>query len=276
MLREFRFKRGIKKAIASSSRTPVIVYTLSKTASTSVLAALQRIPHQAAFQVHVISPSGLARIRTAARERGIGGEHTWEPIALGSTIHDCLIRPRRRAKIVTLLREPISRNISFYFEILDVLWKTERAHEHIGLDRLMREFAERFNHDRAIKWFDDEYQQVLGVDVYDHEFPRERGFLRIDSGPYEILLMHHDLNDRVKEKCMAELVGVPSIAISPRNQSIQKQYGETYRQFIERLRFPASYVDRMLDSKYARHFYSSEELARLRNKWLNNGKGDHD
>src|SRR6185295_8413343 len=185
MLREFRFKRGIRKALASSARTPVLVYTLSKTASTSVLAALQRIPRQAAFQVHVISPGGLARIRTAARERGIGAAHTWEPIALGSTIHDCLIRPRRRAKIVTLLREPISRNISFYFEILDVLWKTERAHEHIGLDRLMLEFHERFTHDRAIKWFDDEYQQVLGVNVYDYEFPRETGFLRIDSGPYE-------------------------------------------------------------------------------------------
>lgn len=276
MLREFRFKRGIRKAIASSARTPVIVYTLSKTASTSVLAALQQIPQQVAFQVHVISPGGLDRIRTAARERGVGREHTWEPIALGSTLHDCLIRPRHRARIVTLLREPISRNISYYFEILDVLWKTERAHEHIDLDRLMLEFNQRFNHDRAINWFDDEYQQVLGVNVYDYEFPRETGFLRIDSGPYEILLMRHDLNDRVKEKCVAELVDVPAVAISPRNQSIQKQYGETYRQFIQRLRFPAAYVDHMLDSKYARHFFSAEELADIRNKWLGNGRFAHD
>ena len=32
----------------------------------------------------------------------------------------------------------------------------------------------------------------------------------------------------------------------------------------------------MLDSKYARHFFSPEELAALRSKWLREGVGESD
>src|SRR5207248_1499837 len=97
------------------------------------------------------------------------------------------------------------------------LWQTRDAHEEIGLERLLAEYEDRFPHERVLNWFDDEYKAVLGIDVYAHPFPREAGFLRIDSGPYEVLLMRHDLDDRVKEKCLASLVGVPRVSLAPKN-----------------------------------------------------------
>ena len=40
--------------------------------------------------------------------------------------------------------------------------------------------------------------------------------------------------------------------------------------FLRRVKLSEEYVDRMLDSKYARHFYSAEELAGVRAQWLSN------
>ena len=187
---------------------------------------------------------------------------------IGNAVASGLIEPRHPARIVSLVRDPVARNISFYFETLDVLWQTERAHERVSLERLLAEFHERFRHERGIDWFDNEFKPVLGIDVYEHPFPHDKGYLRIDSGPYEVLLMRHDLSDRLKEKCLAELLRVPAVTLTPKNIGMQKDYSDVYHEFLNRIELSEDYVYGLLDSKYARHFYSPEELARFRAKWL--------
>ncbi len=80
--------------------------------------------------------------------------------------------------------------------------------------------------------------------------------------------MRHDLDDRVKERRLAELVGLRAISLTPKNVSAQKPYADVYCEFLRRVELPEDYVDRLLDSRYARHFYGPEELARFRAKWL--------
>ena len=109
---------------------------------------------------------------------------------------------------------------------------------------------------------------MLGIDVYENPFPHDKGYLRIDSAPYEILLMRHDLNDRLKEQCLAELIGVSSVTLAPKNVGSQKPYSSVYREFLNRIELPENYVYGLLDSKYARHFYSPEERERFSSKWL--------
>jgi hypothetical protein len=80
--------------------------------------------------------------------------------------------------------------------------------------------------------------------------------------------MRHDLNDRLKERCLAELIRVPTVTLSPKNIGTQKDYSNIYREFLDRIELSGDYVYGLLDSKYARHFYSPEERARFRAKWL--------
>lgn len=272
-LRQFHFRKGIRHALQQPV-PPVLVYTTPKVASTSVTAAVQAIEGQTVFQIHVISAAGIRAFAEGMRQRGLTRAkpdmNGFED--LGHAVNKEIIKPRHRARIVSLVRDPVARNISFYFHNLDALWKTERAHEHVDIERLLVGFHEKFGHERWINWFDNEFKPVLGIDVYDYPFPRDQGFLRIDSGPYEVLLMRHDLDDRLKEKCLAELIGVPEVSLTPKNVGTEKPYSSTYTEFLKRIELPEDYVELMLGSKYARHFYSAEELARLRAKWLNNGR----
>src|SRR2546423_1733081 len=276
-LRAASRRRAYRRAVARAVRGPtplVLVYAMPKVASTSVVEALRSVEGVSVFQVHLISAARIRRLREDMRRRGLGGlGHDAGDIAdLGHALDAKLIRPRRPAKVVSLVREPVARNISFYFEMLDVLWQTKNAHENVGLERLMSEFQDRFTHERVLEWFDEEFKPVLGIDVYEHTFPREAGFLRIDSGPYEVLLMRHDLDDRLKEKLLADLVGVRAVSLAPKNVGARKAYSDTYREFLSRVRLSEDYVDRMLGSKYARHFFEADELARLRAKWLGGGR----
>src|ERR1044072_9513552 len=267
-LRRFHFKREIGRA--SRGLPPVLVYTAPKVASTAVTEALQAIEGQVVFQVHMISPASVRHLRAGMRKRGLtrmredvlGLEDIARMIAAG------VIGPRRPARIVSLVRDPIARNVSFYFETLDVLWQTRRAHERVPLERLLSEFHEKFTHQRGIDWFDNEFKPVLGIDVYEHPFPHDKGYLRIESPRYEVLLICHDLNDRVKEKCLAVVIQVARFTFAPRNVGTQKAYSNVYREFLDRIELPPDYVYGLLDSKYARHFYRPGERARFRAKWL--------
>jgi hypothetical protein len=248
----------------------VLVYTAPKVASTAVTEAVRAIEGQAVYQVHMISAASMRNLREGMRRRGLtrmrddvlGLEDIAKAVGSG------LIAPRHPARIVSLVRDPVARNISFYFETLDVLFQIKRAHERIPLERLLAEFHQRFTHERGVDWFDNEFKPVLGIDVYEHPFPHEKGYLRIDSGPYEVLLMRHDLSDRLKEKCLAELIHVPAVTLTPKNIGTQKAYSYIYREFLKRIELPENYVYGLLDSKYARHFFSPDERARFRSKWL--------
>jgi hypothetical protein len=261
-------RRAVRQA-AGGPTPPVLVYTAPKVASTAVTAALHAAG-QTVFHVHMISADSMRSLHPRTRRRGLT-RMRWDAISLeeiGKALAAGVIKPRHPARIVSLVRDPVARNISHYFETLDLLWQTERAHERVPVERLLSEYHERFRHERGIEWFDEEFKPVLGIDVYEHPFPHDKGYVRIDSGPYEVLIMRHDLDDRSKEKCLAELVGVGSVSLKPANVGAQKPYAETYGEFLRRVELPEDYVDRLLDSKYARHFYGPEELARFRAKWL--------
>ena len=213
-LSRFHFRMDVRRAAAGPT-PPVLVYTAPKVASTAVVEAL-REAGQAVFHVHMISAESMRSLREAMRRRGLT-RMKWDALGLedtGNVIAAELTGPRHPARIVSLVRDPVARNISFYFETLDVLWQTQRAHERVPLERLLEEFHERFRHERGVEWFDNEFKPVLGIDVYEHPFPHDEGYVRIDSGPYEVLVMRHDLDDRVKEKCLADLVGVGSVSVA--------------------------------------------------------------
>ena len=57
--------------------------------------------------------------------------------------------------------------------------------------------------------------------------------------------MRHDLDDRVKEKLLADLVGVPAVSLAPKNVGARKAYSETYREFLSRL--TAADLDRVIE-----------------------------
>lgn len=255
---------------AVSPRPLVLVYQMGKVASSSITQALLQVEDLHVFQVHPMSPDGLRHARDATRRRAPSTDDL-VMYALGRALYRGIIKAGRRAKIITLVREPIDRNISFYFQNLDFLWSTADAHKKVGLGRLLEEFLDRFDHDETLGWFDYEFKAALGVDLYAHEFPHDLGHLRLDAGRHEILVLRSDLEDAAKAGCLAEFLGVEGVTLAPANAAAQKPYADTYREFRRRLRLPERYVNHMLDSKYARHFFSPGERDVLRSRWLREG-----
>lgn len=267
-MRRRRQRQAVSRA-ASGSGPLVLVYQMGKVGSSSVQAALKALEGLNSFQVHRLEKGFLDAAVADCQKKGQPIHRRLEQSLL---LREQIIKPRRPAKVISLVREPIGRNISAYFENLDRLWDIKNAHESLTMDQLQAGFFEKFSQSSALTWFDDEFNNVLGIDIYQKPFPHAERFVRIDSPPYEALIMRVDLDDERKVKCIEELLGIKNLPWASTNSSDDTVYGDVYREFKKAVRLPREYIDTMLDSKFSRHFFSPAEIAGFREKWMRHVK----
>lgn len=255
------------RKVARGKPDPVVVYQMGKVASKTVEYAIRRCTNLPVFHAHLVSPENMER-RRPEFEKKFGRSYTDYYFAYGRTLYDQLFRSTRRVRIITLLREPIGRNVSAYFQDLDYIWEQLDAYKHVPLGDLMEGFRNRYNHTASTRWFEDEFYPATGIDVYAVPFPHARGYLAWTLGKYDVLIMRHDLPDEQKERAVNEFLGTTVVRIENENTASDKGYKDIYRKFVSELQLSAGYVDSMLGSRYARHFYSDDERERIRARWL--------
>ncbi len=182
------------------------------------------------------------------------------------------IRRRSKLKIVTLVRDPIGRNISMYFQDLayflayylsEVIPNRDNREEDI--DILVDCFRRTFDHRYPLDWFDKEFKRFTGVDVYEHAFDATKGWTRIDKDGMSVLIVQTEkLSDcwhTVEEFCGCKLERRED------NRGERKWYGTLYSEFLGRYSLSAVELDEIYSSRYARFFFTEETRAELRRKW---------
>ena len=131
------------------------------------------------------------------------------------------------------------------------------------LHRMNREHLERFPHAEPLTWFDDELRPVFGVDVYEHPFPAS-GHLRIG----DVLVLKSELDDATKGAAVSEFLGIRNLVFRPANVTTSKAQGEAYKRFVSTLRLNPQFVEKMLESRYTRHFYTEVEREAMRRRYF--------
>jgi hypothetical protein len=242
--------------------TPVIVYQMAKVGSSAVVGPLRALGVPA-FHIHRMNRDHLEEMRAVRAALGWRIPPIPRHDQIGLQLRERVIRRLRPAKIITLVRDPIARNLSSYFEHLDAIWNRDHAHESVSIEALQAGFAERFTHDEPLTWFDDEIRPVLGIDVYETPFPAS-GIQALD----DLLILRTELDDEVKASAVAKFLGLGRLSVTATNETTGKRKGDVYRQFRATLRLDPNYVDRMLDARYTSHFYTDDQRAALRRKYV--------
>lgn len=242
----------------------VVVYQMAKVGSLAVVEALERSGIKA-DHVHRMSREHIAKMCDERRELGWIVPPLRRHDRLGPRLREIIVRRGIPARIVTLVREPIARNLSSYFEHLDAIWRMRNAHEKVPLEALCRGFVERYTHTEPLTWFDDEMHPVLDVDVYRFPFPAD-GHLTIRTAQFDVLVLKNELDDAAKSNALSRFFGVENIIVRRSNETGEKSTGVVFRRFTEAIRLSPEYVDEMMSARYTRHFYSEAERAAVRQK----------
>jgi len=250
--------RGVDQA-----QLPVIVYQMGKVGSTSLTHSLDQHGVWPVHQVHRLDPSHLEEIKRHRTDRGL--DNTFPDVhKRGLQVYREIVEPRQSAKLISLVRNPVDRNVSaFFYNFVDV----EEQYEDCSASELIPPFLEAYSHDVPLTWFQREPEVTLGIDVYDTPFPHGRGYIKLQNGPFELLVLRTELPDNKKAEAVQRFLGLTEFQIQRRNTGQNKEYAETYDSFKQRITLPDSYLDRMLQSQYAQHFYSAEEIERTYDRW---------
>ncbi|UCG33965.1 MAG: hypothetical protein JSU68_04870 [Phycisphaerales bacterium] len=245
---------------------PVVVYQMGKVGSISVLAALQDCGCNPLHHVHVLNP----------RYMRPGTAHDPEHEKAARAVYSNIVERRRPAKFITLAREPIGRCVSAFFQAENFRAYAGRplVEAEWSLEQLAQLFGTRLTHMAffALTWFDRQIGEVLGIDVFAEPFPHKAGFAWCRQGPFELIVLRSELDDSLKERALRDFLGLDELRMRRANVGEEKDHARLYRRFRDSARLPDSYVERLLGSRYARHFYTQQEIERLRAQWTEAGR----
>ncbi|MEG9295980.1 putative capsular polysaccharide synthesis family protein [Mangrovibacillus sp. Mu-81] len=190
---------------------------------------------------------------------------------IGALIKKFIIK-RKKIKIITLVREPISRNISMYFQdihipIFDVSILNDNRHEDKVNHTILHDFYfKKFNHYYGVNWMEEEISKNFGINVYEHDFNKEKGYGVITKGNVSILILKMEkLNDLKSE--IQDFLCLKDLEIKKSNQAKEKWYAPLYKQFMENFHPSEDYINELYNTKYMSHFYTKQEIETYINKW---------
>lgn len=247
---------------------PVLIYTMGKVGSSSLSVSLDSLgvenvkPHSLTFVrkgSYFVVPDQNISMKMSSFARSLAIHLKTKLFMLSKSARG------EKVKVITLVRDPIARNISAFFEQMQYVSAIPPESLPLGdIGALFWKFA---FHDAPIVWFDREIQVVTGIDVYSASFDGKKGYSLLSNESAEVLTLRTDRLAEL-ESVIAEFVGEPEFKLVNSNIGARKPYSSAYSRFVSELEFPEDYVERLLKSPKVRHFFTDQELLELREKWL--------
>ncbi|MEO8069013.1 MAG: putative capsular polysaccharide synthesis family protein [Flavobacteriales bacterium] len=239
-----------------------LVYTLGKVGSSTIYATLKkRLPGVPLHHVHFLSSEYLD-VRLPKLN-----DYFKKHIALGRRVLAELDKHKgKRIKIITMVREPVARDVSALFQTWRGRFGDVPFDAKSNADLIADLKGRNFHH--TLSWFTEEFQAWTGVDIHSLPFDKERGYSVYRTDLYDILVLKLEKLNDCSGPAMREFIGLDLSRLELANIGEEKLSRDKYRSLAAEIRFTPAELDAVYGSKYMQHFFSAEEIAGYRAKWL--------
>lgn len=261
--KKLKFKEKIKTWF--SSEGTVLVYTMGKVGSSTIVNSIRKAglmevqPHSLTF-----SRRGSYFVLPEKNKTELAKD-LYKTILMKIKVAVWKkLNQNKKIKVITLVREPISRNISAFFEQSHYI--SDDINE-LGVCEVERLFWKYANHDAPLRWFDDEIKKVFGIDIYCISLNKDK-YSIVSKNNVDILVLRLE-NLSSYESVIGDFLGKKNFKIINANIGTNKAYSHNYKKFKESISIPMSYINKMYNSNYMKHFYSKEEIEMFIKKYKN-------
>ena len=221
---------------------PILVWTPGKTGQSAVHDMLVDAGYQNVVGIHSLeAESGQDGVRIDAhlKERKERRNILLPYIEQDSDV-----------KIVIVVRDVMQRNISSLFYNSNYRNKTRDA------------FIKEFNHSWYLDWFDSQIKKYTGIDVYSHDFDREKGWSIITKDRFSIMILKNEsLFGGLKDAAAEWGLDIK------KNMKVNVQNNSTYNLFCEKEKFDRDLIEKLYSHRAMTHFYTKQEIEGFRAKW---------
>ena len=175
-------------------------------------------------------------------------------------------------RIITLLREPVSRAISGIFQNIE-LYAKELENENLKIieskvvDKVIKKIP--MSAEYIEKWIKFELKNNLEIDIYNDDFATNTGFKIFHANGIKLLLIRmEDLNFSFSGATMNFFDLEEGIKLKDYNIGEEKYYSRQYKSLRNKIKLSNESIDKILSSKYVTHFYG-DYVDEIINKYCN-------
>ena len=241
----------LRARLAAVRGEPVVVASTHRTASTAVYRSLRMAIGSRVFKCHRLheplmswnTPNPLLTAEGILRSRMSGD---W------AVLHG-ITQPRRPARFVFMVRDPIAVAAS-----MAALGRPEEGQAWPMVPPYSKSMTD---------WFDADVLPALGWSPWNVPFDASRKAMLIDHEPWRFLVLRADLDDDSKERELSAFVGA-TVRMVRINSSEQRGRSARHARARDRIRSLPDEIDRIHRSRLCSHFFTPDELAAQRSRWL--------
>ena len=239
-------------------KPPILILTPGKVGSSSVYNTLKnRLKSNNVIHIHNLSKNGIE----SSIKNHLNSDRKSLPLHLlvSKLLYKRLIGYNEEIKIITLLREPISRSISGFYQNIDFYSKElENSNLEINRDKAFTKLNSIPPHSATAleNWIQVELKENLGLDIFEEKIPESKGYNIFKNSNYNLLLMRlEDLNLHFNEATKSFFNIEKGIDLENHNTSEKKYYSDDYKKHKSRIKIQNKHLDIILASHYVKHFY---------------------
>ena len=253
-------------------KPPIIILTPGKVGSMSVYYTLKKETSNHVFHIHNFSKKGIEK----SIKDHVNSNRKSKPlhIILSKILRKKLSKYDGKLLIITIIREPISREISSFFQNTE-LYKDVLENKKLEIDKdianklLYKNFES--NICESLKdWFDLEIYNNFGIDVFSNEFDYENKYVISHSKNYHHLLLKMENLDVIFPKAIMNFLNLNKpLYLKKANVGDEKHYASIYKDVKKNIKLNSKTIDQIVNSTFFEHFYF-EDKAKVIDKWSKN------
>lgn len=251
------------------NKPPIIILTPGKVGSSSVYYTLKtEIPNHV-FHIHNLSKQGIEKsiIDHLNSNRKSYPLH----LIISKILRKKLSKYNEKLFIITIIREPISREISSFFQNTE-LYKDELENKKLEIDKDVAKKLLYKNFDSDIcenikGWFDLEIYNNFGIDVFANKFDYQKKYAVSQNQKYHHMLLKMEDLDTIFPIAIMKFLNLKKpLHIKSANIGETKHYASIYKEVKGNLKLDSNKINQIVNSTFFQQFYLKDKFKVI-NKW---------
>jgi hypothetical protein len=247
------------KVLNFNKNPPVVILTPGKVGSSSVYYTLrEKLKKNNIFHIHFLSKEGIKR----AKQIHLNSDRKSLPLHLitSELLFDKLKKYDKQVKVITIIREPISRTVSSFFQNLD-FYKDSIEDSKLALNESKAvNLIEKKISNSVLdinKWLNSEIKENFNIDIYNKKFPKEKYVIFKNQKVDLLLLKMEDLDDVFTNSTKDFFDIKEGIILENHNVGEKKYYSRQYQKLKNKINIDETILKKIKSSKYYTHFYAN-------------------
>lgn len=231
-----------------------LVYSIGKVGSSSIYETIRKQVADNAFHVHYLNINNI--IKQKKYYKNSRANYIPLTILQSDILQKSLSKFGGKINIITLIREPISRELSSIFQDLLIFEDPYFYKRTSNLNNIIKVQMSKLEKKLPEEnWFESELEQVFGVQLYKLNFDYNKRYIIYNKQKISFLLLRmEDLNE-IGEKAFFEAFG-EKVKMIRKNDSRNKYYHDRYISTKKTLSIEKNILDNIVNSAYYKKFYS--------------------